>query len=222
MTDFLLIPGAGGVAWYWNRVVQDLAARGHMAVAVDLPGDDPESGLPEYAQKTVDAGRGLDRPILVAQSMGGFTAPLVWSQLPVSRVVFLNAMIPKPGERAGDWWGNVDCVAAQREAALFAGYTPEFDVDVYFLHDVPQEVLADGALERNEADRAFSDVCDFTWPDLPIHAVAGEDDRFFPLALQRRVARKRLDVEVDTVPGGHLAALSQPGPLADYLLSLGG
>src|SRR5438105_10189535 len=106
MTDFLLIPGAGGVAWYWHRLVEELAARGHMAVAVDLPGDDPESGLAEYAHKTADAGRGLEEPVLVAQSMGGFTAPLVCPLLPVSAIVLVNAMIPTSGERAGDWWGN--------------------------------------------------------------------------------------------------------------------
>ena len=34
---FVLIPGAGGAAWYWHRVVPELRARGHEAVAVDLP-----------------------------------------------------------------------------------------------------------------------------------------------------------------------------------------
>ena len=34
---FLLIPGAGGSAWYWHRVVAALEARGHEAIAVALP-----------------------------------------------------------------------------------------------------------------------------------------------------------------------------------------
>jgi pimeloyl-ACP methyl ester carboxylesterase len=38
MSNFILIPGAGGSAWYWHRVVPELEARGHDAVAVDLPG----------------------------------------------------------------------------------------------------------------------------------------------------------------------------------------
>jgi hypothetical protein len=37
---FVLIPGAGGVAWYWHRVVPLLREAGHGAIAVDLPGDD--------------------------------------------------------------------------------------------------------------------------------------------------------------------------------------
>jgi hypothetical protein len=32
----VLIPGAGGTAWYWHRVVPLLRAAGHEATAVDL------------------------------------------------------------------------------------------------------------------------------------------------------------------------------------------
>jgi hypothetical protein len=47
--------------------------------------------------------------------------------------------------------------------------------------------------------------------------VAGRDDRFFPLDFQQRVARDRLGLTVDILPGGHLIALSQPLPLAAQL-----
>jgi hypothetical protein len=46
----MLIPGAGGEAAYWHRVVPLLEARGHQAMAVDLPGPDPAAGLPEYTE----------------------------------------------------------------------------------------------------------------------------------------------------------------------------
>ncbi len=50
---------------------------------------------------------------------------------------------------------------------------------------------------------------------MPTRVLAGRDDRFFPLALQRRVARERLGLDVAEVPGGHLCALSRPAELAD-------
>ena len=221
MSDFLLIPGAGGTAWYWTRVVDELARRGHRGVAVELPGDDPNEGLLEYAGRVVLAGSGLSSITLVAQSMGGFTAPLAWPHIDVARVVFVNAMIPLPGERPGEWWGNVDSAGAMREAAIAHGYSQEFDLDTYFLHDVSPELAAEGEpYQRNEDDRAFDDVCSFEWPDVPIHAVAGRDDRFFPVEFQQRLARERLNVEAAVLPGGHLMALSQPVALTEHLAAL--
>lgn len=45
MATYVLIPGAGGAAWYWHRVEPKLRALGHDVVAVDLPGDDESAGL---------------------------------------------------------------------------------------------------------------------------------------------------------------------------------
>ena len=50
MSTVLLVPGAGGVAWYWHRVVAQLRAAGHDAVAVELSGADAAAGLPEYVE----------------------------------------------------------------------------------------------------------------------------------------------------------------------------
>ena len=48
MATYVLIPGAGSDSWYWHLVTPELAARGHDAVAVDLPCDDDTAGLAEY------------------------------------------------------------------------------------------------------------------------------------------------------------------------------
>jgi pimeloyl-ACP methyl ester carboxylesterase len=217
---FVLIPGAGGVAWYWHLVVPLLREAGHEAIAVDLPGADPRAGLPEYARLVRAAAE--DRPdvLLVAQSLGGFTAPLVAAAVPVAGIVFVNAMIPVPGETPGAWWDNTGQAKARTAAAERAGYSAEFDLETYFLHDVPMEVAAAGeAHQRPESDAVFESVCDFgAWPSVPVKVVAGADDRFFPVDFQRRVARERLGVEADVLPGGHLVALSQPETLARYLL----
>jgi pimeloyl-ACP methyl ester carboxylesterase len=219
VTTFVLLPGAGGVAWYWSRVAPVLEQRGHEAIAVDLPGDDERAGLPEYTRLVLDAIGDRDGVVLVAQSLGGFTAPLVAQRAALDQLVLVNAMIPVPGERPGEWWGNTKSKAARVAAAERGGYATEFDLETYFLHDVPPQVAAEGEPhQRPEADAVFESVCDFeTWPDIPIRVVAGESDRFFPLDFQRRLARERLGREPDVLPGGHLIALSQPVALADYL-----
>jgi pimeloyl-ACP methyl ester carboxylesterase len=223
MTNYVLIPGAGGAAWYWHRVVPLLEQAGHQAIAVDLPGDDEQAGLPEYARLVIEAADDRSDVVLVAQSLGGFTAPLAAAKLAVPALVLVNAMIPVPGETPGAWWDNTRWEQARIAAAEQSGYSTEFDEAAYFLHDVPPEVLATGAdQQRPEAGAVFGSVCDFdAWPAVPIRVVAGADDRFFPGAFQRRVARDRLGIDPDVLPGGHLIALSQPAALAGYLLGAG-
>lgn len=94
MATFVLIPGAGGHAAYWALLVPELQQRGHEAVAVDIAEDDPALGLPEYAQIVERAIGDRQEVLLVAQSLAGFTAPMVAK--PVSMIVLLNAMIPLP------------------------------------------------------------------------------------------------------------------------------
>lgn len=221
MRTFVLIPGAGGMAWNWHRVTPLLAAAGHQAVAVDLPGDDESAGLPEYAALVTAAMSGHDDVVLVAFSLGGFTAPLVATRPEVSGLVLVNAMIPLPGETAGAWWDNTGAVQARIDAASEAGYSQDFDESLYFLHDVPPAVLADDeGRPRPEADAVFGSPCEFSqWPPVPIKVAAGADDRFFPVDFQRRVARERLGLTADVLPGGHLIALAQPAALAEYLLA---
>jgi pimeloyl-ACP methyl ester carboxylesterase len=219
VSTYVLIPGAGGVAWYWHRVVPLLEGAGHDVIAVELPGDDDAAGLPEYAGVVVEAIGDCDDVVLVAQSMGGFTAPLVAAAVPVRELVLVNAMVPNPGETPDAWWGNTGSQPARLAAAERHGYAAEFDLETYFLHDVPAEVAAAGeGLQRDEADAAFASACDFeAWPDA-LRVVAGADDRFFPVEFQRRLARERLGLEADVLPSGHLIALARPKELVDYLV----
>ncbi|HEY2044040.1 MAG TPA: alpha/beta fold hydrolase [Jatrophihabitans sp.] len=227
MTRFVLVPGAGGSAWYWHRVVAELDRRGHESVAVELPGADPDAGLPEYRDLIVAAARQLGGPVvLVAQSLGGFSAPLVCAHVPVERLVLVNAMIPKPGETAGEWWDAVGWFAAAKASADRDGRpTPDVtDLDTLFFHDLPLQ-MAD--IMRSDRGAAAEGPAVFgqpwsldAWPDVTTTVLSGRDDRLFPVALQRHVARDRLGLEVETLSGGHLIALSQPITLTHRLTSL--
>jgi pimeloyl-ACP methyl ester carboxylesterase len=225
MSTFVLVPGAGGQAWYWHRLVPELRARGHEAIAVDLPAADDGAGLAEYADAVVAAiGDRRGGLVLVGQSLGGFTVPLVAERVPVERIVLLNAMVPKPGESAGEWWDATGQAAARAAYAEREGRTAEgFDPILDFLHDVPPEVVA----EAMEADEPQQSGTPFekpwplaAWPDVPTRFLQGREDRFFPLEFQRRVVAERLPgVEVEELPGGHCLALSRPGELAEALMS---
>jgi hypothetical protein len=222
-TTFVLLPGAGGAAvWYWNRVVPLLEKAGHEAIAVELPADDDRAGLRAYADLVIAAIGKRPSVTLVSQSMGGFTAALVCARAPkrIQRLVFVNAMIPVPGETAGAWWDNTGSEKARVAAARRGGYGTKFDVAKYFFHDVPKRIFEEAAAyERDESAIAFREPANFkAWPKVPIHVVVAKGDRFFPREFQARVARERLGVTVDEVPGGHLVALSRPRELAKCLL----
>ncbi|WP_042421991.1 alpha/beta fold hydrolase [Streptacidiphilus anmyonensis] len=233
MATFTLVPGADGRAWFWHRLVPELRARGHDAITMDLP-DEPSAGLDELADAVVAAvtaafeegGERASTPlVLVAQSLAGFSAPLVCERLPVpvSELVLLNAMVPVPGETAGQWWENIGQAEARSAyaAATGRGAVPAFDLRVDFFHDVPPEVTQEALSVGASAPPAalFEQPWPLKeWPDVPTRFLQGRDDRFFPLEFQRRVVRERLGLEVEEIPGGHLAALSRPRDLADHLL----
>ena len=83
MASFVLVPGAGGMAWYWHRAVPLIRSAGHEPVAVDLPGDDRHAGLTTYADIIISAIAERSDVILVAQSLAGFTVPPVCARAPV-------------------------------------------------------------------------------------------------------------------------------------------
>jgi pimeloyl-ACP methyl ester carboxylesterase len=221
-STYVLIPGAGGSAWYWHLLVDELHRRGRDAVAVDLPAADDSAGLADYADAVVETAGDRNPLVLVAQSMGGFTAPLVCDRLPVDLLVLLNAMVPSPGESAGDWWANTGHAEARAEQAARDGRTLGGEADILdaFFHDVPAEVTAEAMAKEEpvQSGTPFAEPWPLEkWPDVPTRFLQGRDDRFFPVEFQRRVVRDRLDIPVDVLPGGHLVALSRPRELADRL-----
>lgn len=228
MALFLLIPGAGGSAWYWHRVVPQLVARGHAAVAAELPAADESAGFAEYADAALaaldDAPGDRADLVVVGQSMGGYTAALVAARRSPRLLVLVNAMTPKPGESGGQWWEAVGFAEARSAQATREGRRPEDDPDLVdaFFHDVPDDVRA-AAFAQGEPVQAgtpFGPPWPLpAWPEVPTRFLAARDDRFFPIELQRRVVPERLGIPVDEMPGGHLVALSRPAELAERLVA---
>lgn len=219
---FGLVPGAGGSAWYWSRVVPLLEARGHEAIAVELPATDDSAGFEEYADAVAEAIGKRDDLVLVGQSLGGFTVPLVCDRIPVAELILVNAMIPAPGETGGEWWTATGQDRAQRELDEREGRDPDapFDPFVTFLHDVPPDVVEEGADENQlQSGTPFQRPWPrHSWPDVPTRAIAGRDDRLFPVDFQVALAQQRLGITPEILPGGHLIALSRPAELVATLI----
>jgi pimeloyl-ACP methyl ester carboxylesterase len=221
VSTFVLIHGAGDVGWYWHLVEAQLRKHRHDVVAPDLPCDDDSAGLEEYANTVVDAIGHRKNLIVVGQSFGGFTAPLVADRLPVEALVLVAAMIPRPGETADEYWKNTGYrEALQEQAARDGGLTGHEDPHVLFYHDVPRK-LADEALRHERAQSSTPGAAPWplkAWPTVRTHFVLCTEDRIFPSDWLRRVARERLNITPDEIAAGHCVALSRPEELANLLL----
>ena len=221
MATYVLIPGAGSDPWYWHLVVPRLQAIGHDVVTPDLPCADDDAGLADYAQVVIDAVGNRDELVLVAQSMGAFTAALVADKLPVRLIVLVAAMAPREGETPGEWWDATGSRAARQEAEQRAGrpVDGEFDVIEAFFHDVPDDVVREA--EEHAREQSGSPlVWDFrmpAWPDVPTRFLLCRHDRLFPAEFQRRVVKERLGLTPDEMDGGHLPALHSPDELVRRL-----
>jgi pimeloyl-ACP methyl ester carboxylesterase len=217
-STFVLVPGAGGDTWFWHRLAPELERRGHAVVPVELPTGDDSAGLAAYADTVVTAIGDRSPVVLVAQSMGGLTAPLVCDRVDVELLVLLNAMVPRPGETGGDWWGATGQAEAQAVHLARLGLTGSDDDTVYF-HDVPADVTAAARQQGlTQSMRPFEDPWPLdAWPDVPTRVLVGREDRLFPAEFQRRIAGERLGLVPDEIPGGHLVALSRPAELAERL-----
>jgi hypothetical protein len=221
VTDFILVPGAGGIAApYWRAVSARLRRAGHRALPIDLPGSAPNAGLPEYSALVAEAINGSADSVVVAHSLGAFTAVMACSQADARMLVLVNAMVPTPGETPGDWWEATGAISARTIAARSGGYSEEFDLPTYFLHDLePDDAAAVRADPGNEAEIVFSQRCDVaTWPEVLTAAVVGADDRLFPADFQRQLLADRAGVTPVVIPGGHLLALANPDGVTDALL----
>jgi len=210
MASFAFIHGAGDVGWYWHLVEAELRARGHETIAPDLPTEDDSAGLAEYATTVIDAIGDRREVVVVAQSFGGYVAPIVAERIGARRIVLVAAMIPSPGESADEMFANTRWEPERLEDPSTAAV---------FYHDVPRE-LADEALKRGrrQSDTPGREPWPLeAWPDIDTRFVLCRNDRFFPAHWLRPLVRERLGIEPTEIDSGHCPALSHPRELAALL-----
>jgi pimeloyl-ACP methyl ester carboxylesterase len=131
----VLVHGAWGGAWIWRRVLGPLRAAGHEVHAVTLTGDGerahlrrPDISLQDHVDDVVGLveAEELSNLVLVGHSYGGMVISAAASTLLardpqcVRGLVYVDAMVPLPGEG----WGDAhppEVVAARLAAAAAHG-----------------------------------------------------------------------------------------------------
>jgi pimeloyl-ACP methyl ester carboxylesterase len=221
MATYVLIHGAGTDSWYWHRVTPRLEALGHEVVAPDLPSDDDTKDFTDYADAVVEAVGDRQPVVVVGQSLGGFTAPLVAARIPTELLILVAAMLPRPGESAGEWFANTGWAEARARQLEADGRSPgDYDVIADLFHDVPEDITqaAMSRGERYQSDTPMGKPWPLeVWPDVPTAFLLCTKDRFFPAELMRSVVAERLGITADEIDSGHLSAFSRPDKLVERL-----
>jgi pimeloyl-ACP methyl ester carboxylesterase len=210
MATFAFIHGAGDVGWYWHLVEAELRRGGHQTVAPDLPIEDDNAGLSRYADVVIDAIGDRRDVVVVGQSFGGYTAPMVAERIGARLIVLVAGMMPSPGESAEEMFASTGWQAEQLEDAS--------TISVFY-HDVPPDVANEALThERRQSEIPGREPWPLAdWPDIPTRFILCRNDRFFPATWLRPLVRARLPIEPDEIGSGHCPALSRPRELAQML-----
>jgi pimeloyl-ACP methyl ester carboxylesterase len=231
MTTFALIHGAWHGAWCWQPLIPEIERRGHRAVAVDLPCDDPAVTTMDNAKLVVDSLADADPSddvVVVGHSLGGITAAVIPLLRPVRRVVFLCALVPRPGRSLGEVMGSEPDTTTEEFNALPRHVGEDgsvtWDPDVagpFFYRACPPETVAWAApLLRTQVWTTSREPCPLDqWPDCELASIVCTDDEMVTPAWSRHLAHDVLHVTPIELPGGHFPMIGIPSQLADALTS---
>lgn len=223
----LFVPGLFAAGWMFERWLDYFAERGRAAFAVDLRGhgaSDPVAagdrgavGLGDYIDDALRAARRLGRVVVVGHSMGG----LIAQKLAESGVVDA-AVLVSPAPPRGIVLLSLRLVARQSRylPALLRSHEVRVrraDADAIILNRIPEaERAALFARFGPDSGRAGREIMlgavtvDPRRVRCPVFVLAGDEDRFVPLRVARRVAAKYA-APLRVMPGrGHLM-MREPG-----------
>ena len=233
MARILLVAGAFHGAWSWEFVIPRLEARGHSAVAVELPGMASDHtpldgiGLGDWALKVAAAVTASDEPaILVGHSRGGIVisqaAELVPEQLRLN--IYLAAILVGNGKTALDLPRS--STPDGRNQAF-----PTTPDGLAYLHG---SELADFAYANSSPElvaRANARICPepvfalktplrlsaARYGRVPRAYIECLDDQVVPIELQRAMQALEPCHPVRTIATDHCPNYSAPDLLADTL-----
>jgi pimeloyl-ACP methyl ester carboxylesterase len=221
----LFVHGLFAAGWMFERWTAHFAGRGRMTYALDLRGHGASApvadlgrvGLSDYIDDALRVTRALGDVIVVGHSMGGLIA-LKLAELRLARAAILVSPAPPRG---------IPLMSA-RLLVRQAKYLPALlrsreirveraDADALILNRIPaDERPAVFSRLQPDSGRAGREMTlgvvaiDRRRVRCPVAVFGGEDDRFIPLRIARRVAAK-YDARLQILPGRAHLPMQEPG-----------
>jgi pimeloyl-ACP methyl ester carboxylesterase len=235
---FVLVHGAWQGAWAWNTIVPRLAAAGHRAIAVDLPGNGHDVTPPAevdvhlYARHIADIIDGITGAVvLVGHSMGGTVVAQTCELRPerIALAIYLAAFLLPDGmsimmfyERYLEpWMRGAQARVTYRADGLTSSIDPATAVDVFY-HQADR-ALAGAAARRltpqpEGGRRSRLSLSPERFGQVPRVYIEALQDRSVHLPLQRRMQAMTPCAAVMSIDTDHAPQLSAPDELTALLL----
>ena len=193
-------------------------------VVPDLPSEDTEAGLEEYAA-TIDRELGDEADVvLVPHSLGGLVGPVVAARRPLRAVVYLCALVPETGLSF-----NEQLAEAEEPVLTFEGGRevddqgrshwpdPEATARIMYGDLAPEDARWAAGLLRPQAQKSQGERSPAPPAGLRVESIVGSEDRVLSPDWSRHAARMRLGVEAIEIPAGHFAMITHPELVAEAL-----
>lgn len=234
---FVFVPGSFHSAWCWYKMQPLLNKNGHTSEAVDLPGHGLDHTAPGEVtlQHYVDAvGRVLERydkpVILIGHSRAGIVLSQVAERWPekIDQLVYLCAFLIPNGEPMVAT-ALTDSTSALIKALVFneaeAWHIPKKEAyRQAFYHDCTEEDLAlCETLLSKEPNAPVSTPLQFSaerFGKVKKNYIFTTEDRAVTYGLQKKMVTRIPVDRTFEMATSHSPFLSQPGKLAQILLSL--
>jgi pimeloyl-ACP methyl ester carboxylesterase len=218
MATFCLLHGDWHDGACWDPLVEELIARGHAAVAPDMPYGDPEAGFEQRIQPAVQALEGVSGPlVVVGHSVSSGYAALLAAAQPGSLLVHLCPRLgpfPPPPDAPPTFREGFPFPPRNAEGAMV--WDADAAIDAMYPRVEPDTARALAQRLRP----AISPPDEYPLPghpDVPTVLICATDDEIFEPAWERFMARELLGVEPIEIPGGHFPMVEDPPALADLL-----
>lgn len=236
MKNYVLVHGAWGGAWEFDRVTQLLNVDGNKAHAIDLPGHgrNEESldkvTMDAYVDAVIEKINQLEKPvILVGHSLAGAIISQVAEAIPekIEKLIYVAAMLPKTGDtplaimesdKDGQLLANLVFSEDQSYATISAD-----TVRNILLHDVEDSELVDSLIPHflmKQSTQPFMSAAELTEENFgsvnKVYIQASFDKVLSP-ALQKDMLTNWQVEQIFTLDSGHFPLTSIPGQLVKII-----